>query len=83
MLRKIAPNRDGSSEGAVLLGDFATFNGLAIPKTRHLVSGLQETPTHRISLSEMRWKENPDTSLLDGLKKVAEPKEEDVTEEQQ
>ena len=69
MLRKIASNRDCSGEGGVLFDDFKVFNGLAIPRQRHLIHGLDEKPGHKISLVEMKWKEDSDTSLIDGLKK--------------
>ena len=75
MLRKIAPNRNCSGDGGVLFDEFAVFKGLAIPKTRHLISGLDEKPGHKISLAEMKWNEDSDTSLFDGLKKKEKEKE--------
>jgi len=77
MLRKIAANRDCSAEGGILFLDFKIFNGLAIPRTRHFVNGLDEKPAYKISLAEFKWNEAPDTALLDGLKKKKADSEED------
>jgi len=73
-LRKIASNRDCSDEGGVLFQDFETNHGLAIPKTRMLVSGLNEKVTHRIAAYNVKWhKENESADVFDNL-----PKEEDA-----
>ena len=77
-LRKIAASRDCSNEGGVLFEDFEWSHGLAIPKTRLLVSGLKEKVTHRITTVEYEWNEEIDDSIFDELPKQeveAEPDE--------
>jgi S1-C subfamily serine protease len=75
-LRKIAASRDCSNEGGVLFEDFEWSHGLAIPKTRLLVSGLKEKVTHQITTVEFEWNETVDDSIFDKLPKekvAAEP----------
>jgi hypothetical protein len=79
MLRKIAPNTDCGEEGGVLFTDFETTEGLAVPKTRMLVSGLFEKPTHSIELTECQWSDAMDESVFDKLPKPEKPEPEAET----
>jgi len=84
MLSKIAPNRDCSEEGGVLFKDFEMNHGLAIPKTRLLVSGLFEKVSRRIELVRCEWTDKFDEESFlqflpekeEKVAKKAEPAEE-------
>ncbi len=83
MLRKIAPNRDCSDEGGVLFQEFEMCAGLAIPKTRLIVNGLDEKAKYRMTVTDFGWAEKFDESPFEGLpkKEKKEPAEEEKAEE--
>ena len=81
-LRKIAASRDCTEEGGVLFQDFEMNHGLALPKTRKLVSGLNEKATHRIIVKEAKWVEEVADSIFDNLPKE-EAEEDSVSEKEE
>jgi S1-C subfamily serine protease len=61
-LKKISADRDCDENGAVLYDQFEFSHGLAVPRNRSLVSGLDEAVTERLTLKSVEWVDEIDDS---------------------